>query len=602
MDTINSIVNSILSFAQSNPVVAKYVTTGLRWTFVLLAVWILLMCIISLLSTRATPEVWGYLYVENGTGIPITHWENIIGRSSSADLRIKEKTISKSQALLIRRSEERWMIKDLGSTNGTVVNGRRLVPGRRYLIEPGDEIALGKIRATLASISIEETQNNEELRMMDKEPLAPWAALLGITLFQVLTVVQLIIGMGTDISASALLAILLLGVVMWVYILTGKAMGRKGFEIELIAFFMSTISLAITASSEPSRTVTQLIAIIIGLVMFFCICLFLRNLDRTKKIRPILAGLSVLLLAFNLLFGQNKYGAANWVYIGSFGFQPSELVKIVFVLVGAATLEELFERKNLLLYVLFSFYCLGCLAVMGDFGTALIFFVTFLIVSFLRSGDLSRMILTVVGAGLMGLMVLRFKPYIANRFAIWGHVWDDPANAGYQQVRTMCYSAGGGLLGLGAGNGSLKTVGASNTDLVFGMVTEEWGLIIAVLLILCIITLCLFAVNSIVAGRSTFYTIGACGAATFFLFQTMLNVFGAVDLFPLTGVTFPFVSAGGTSMMASWAILAFFKAADMRKDASIAIKGSKVKLPARVEREEESWEEELPEDVEEVYK
>ena len=207
-----------------------------------------------------------------------------------------------------------------------------------------------------------------------------------------------------------------------VYILTGKAMGRKGFEIELIAFFMSTISLAITASSEPERTFTQFVSVVIGLLMFFVICLFLRDLDRTERIRPIMAVASVLLLAFNLVCGQIKYGAANWVYIGNFGFQPSELVKIVFVLVGAATLEELFQKKNLMQYVLFSFYCLGCLAVMGDFGTALIFFVTFLVVSFLRSGDLSRLILTGVGAGIMGLMILRFMPYIANRFSIWGPV------------------------------------------------------------------------------------------------------------------------------------------------------------------------------------
>jgi cell division protein FtsW (lipid II flippase) len=143
---------------------------------------------------------------------------------------------------------------------------------------------------------------------------------------------------------------------------------------------------------------------------------------------------------------------------------------------------------------------------------------------------------------------------------------------GYQQTRTMSFGAGGGLLGLGAGNGSLKDVGASNTDLVFGFVMEEWGFVIAVLLVLCIATLSFFAVMSIMAGRSTFYTILACGAATMFLVQTMLNVFGAIDLFPLTGVTFPFVSTGGTSLMTSWAMLAYFKAADMRRDASLAVR------------------------------
>ena len=132
------------------------------------------------------------------------------------------------------------------------------------------------------------------------------------------------------------------------------------------------------------------------------------------------------------------------------------------------------------------------------------------------------------------------------------------------------------MLGLGAGNGSLKGVVASNTDLVFGFVMEEWGYIIAVLLVLCIITLSLFAVMNIVAGRSTFYTICACGAATMFMVQTMLNVFGSIDLFPLTGVTFPFVSTGGTSMLASWAMLAYFKASDMRRDASLAVRREEV--------------------------
>ena len=223
------------------------------------------------------------------------------------------------------------------------------------------------------------------------------------------------------------------------------------------------------------------------------------------------------------------------------------------------------------MYAAFSLFCLGCLAIMGDFGTALIFFTTYLVVSFLRSGDLSRMILTGVGAGLMGLMVIRFKPYIASRFDVWGHVWEFADDQGYQQTRTMSFGAGGGLLGLGAGNGSLKYVGASSTDLVFGFVMEEWGFIIAVLLVLCIITLTIFAVMSIMAGRSTFFTICACGAATIFLVQTILNVFGAVDLFPLTGVTFPFVSTGGTSMLTSWAMLAYFKTADMRRASSLAV-------------------------------
>lgn len=569
---INGIFDSILNFSVNNPVIANYMTTVFRWAFVVLAIYILLRCIMSLLSTRTTPEVWAYFYVQDGQSFPITHWENIIGRSNSADLTVPLKTISKTQAMLIRRPNGRWMFKDLNSKNGTVINGIQLDPGKRYLINPGDDIVMGGVHCTLVSMSVEESINIQHMRSLDKEPIAPWKILVAITVFQALTIVQLILGMGKDMNFSSMLAIVLLCGLMWGYTMIFKALGRKGFEMEMIAFFMSTINLAVTASSAPESTMKQFIAIAAGLALMIFMCIYLRDLQRTKQLRPILVGLSVLLLLFNLVLGTVKYGAGNWVTIGGFSVQPSELVKLAFVCIGAATLEELYNRKNILVYALFSLFCLGCLALMGDFGTALIFFVTYLVVSFLRSGDFSKLILTGVGAGILGIMVLRFKPYIAARFATWGHVWDYADSAGFQQTRTMAYSAGGGLLGLGAGNGSLKYVGASNTDLVFGFVTEEWGFIIAVLLVLCLITLSLFAVNSIMAGRSTFFTIGACGAATMFLFQTILNIFGAVDLLPLTGVTFPFVSTGGTSMLSSWAMLAYFKAADMRKDASLAIR------------------------------
>lgn len=544
-----------------------------------LAAYILLISIVSLLTTRATPEIWGYYMVEDGGGYPITHWENVIGRSKSTDIRIPLRTVSNNHALLVRRSEDKWMIKDLGSSSGTKVNGFSLDPDKRYVINPGDLIEMGGTRATITPPSVEETRNNRYMRRLDREPVAPWKILIAITAFQMMTIVQLILSMGTEITASALLSIVILSAVMWAYVMIFNAMGRRGFEMEMIAFFLSTINLAVTASSDPGSVLKELIAILLGLALMIFMCVYMRDITRLRKIKPVLIGLSVIALIINLVFGTAKYGATNWIKIGeSSSIQPSELVKLAFILIGAGTLEELYEKRNTIVYAVFSFFCLACLALMSDFGTALIFFATYLVVSFLRSGDFSRFILTGVGAGAMGLIVLKFKPYIkpyiASRFDAWGHVWEAEFmdDLGYQQTRTMSFGAGGGLLGLGAGNGSLKYVGASNTDLVFGFVMEEWGFVIAVLAVLCIATLSVFAVMHIVAGRSTIYTILACSAATMFLVQTMLNVFGAIDLFPLTGVTFPFVSTGGTSLMTSWAMLAYFKAADMRRNASLAVR------------------------------
>ena len=136
----------------------------------------------------------------------------------------------------------------------------------------------------------------------------------------------------------------------------------------------------------------------------------------------------------------------------------------------------------------------------------------------------------------------------------------------------MSAAASGGLLGMGAGKGWLHRIPAADTDLVFGMLCEEWGLLIAVLAVCAIITLAFFAVRACRVGRSSYYIIAACAAGSLLVFQTCLNVFGSVDLLPLTGVTFPFVSNGGSAMMSAWGLLAFLKATDTRENASFAIR------------------------------
>ena len=129
-------------------------------------------------------------------------------------------------------------------------------------------------------------------------------------------------------------------------------------------------------------------------------------------------------------------------------------------------------------------FSFGCLALMRDLGTATIFFVTFLIISFLRSGDLTKIIVIAGVAAVAGIVALRFKKYAMARIEVWGHVWDPEfINAtGFQMTRSMTASASGGFVGLGAGEGWLRKQFASETDLVFALVTEEWGLIIAILM------------------------------------------------------------------------------------------------------------------------
>ena len=161
-------------------------------------------------------------------------------------------------------------------------------------------------------------------------------------------------------------------------------------------------------------------------------------------------------------------------------------------------------------------------------------------------------------------MILQFKPYIADRFAVWGHAWEYLNDTGYQQARVMSYAASGGLFGVGVGQGSLQYVFASTSDLIFGMLCEETGLLFAIIIAAVIAGLAFYARAISATSRSTLYSIAACSVGGMFVFQSCLNIFGATDLLPLTGVTLPFVSMGGSSMMACWGLLSFIKAADER--------------------------------------
>ena len=209
---------------------------------------------------------------------------------------------------------------------------------------------------------------------------------------------------------------------------------------------------------------------------------------------------------------------------------------------------------------------------MNDFGTALIFFCAFLIIAYLRSGSVGTIALACTSLGFAGVVALKIAPHALQRFSAWRHVWEYPLTSGYQQTRSLMCIASGGLFGLGAGQGWMKNMFAADSDVVFATIAEEWGLLVAMLPVLCILVMAVFVMRAAAMGRSSFYTIGACTAAGIMMIQAILNVLGTVDILPLTGVTFPFLSNGGSSMIAAWGLLAFIKAADTRQNASFAVR------------------------------
>lgn len=548
-------------FSQFEPV------PWLCYLFPVLALGILIRCAVSLLTFRPEPEVWAWLTTPDGAHIPVTHWESLIGRGAGCDVQLGYPTVSRTHAVLTRYDDGSWTISDAHSKSGVFVNGRQTaLSALRF----GDVITMGGVNFTLIPLTKEQERIQAGTRTRAGHAVHQMPTLLLLTLFQLLTAIQLILG-GCDPALELTAFGGLIGL-EWALYLALRAFRRTGFEAETLAFFLCTMGLAVVSSSAPESLIKELLAIVAGVCVFLVVCWSLRDLERAKTVRYLAAVAGIGLLAFNLLFGVEKFGARNWIQLGGVSFQPSEFVKVCFIYVGASTLSRLMAKRNIVLFIAYSAVICACLALMKDFGTAIIFFVAFLVIAFLRSGNFATIALAIAATGFAGVLVLRFLPYARNRFEVWGHVWDYALTTGYSQTRSMMCIASGGLFGLGPGKGWLKYVAASDTDLVFAFVSEEWGLIMAVLMVACIVILACFVVRSAPAGRSCFYTIGACAAVTVMVTQTILNVFGMADFLPLTGVTFPFVSNGGSSMVCVWGLLAFIKAADTRQNASVAIR------------------------------
>lgn len=177
----------------------------------------------------------------------------------------------------------------------------------------------------------------------------------------------------------------------------------------------------------------------------------------------------------------------------------------------------------------------------------------------MRSGSV-RTIALICSAAVFGVfLILRFRPYVARGLPRGGMCGNSQTRRAINRRALLTYTASGGFFGVGLGNGYLKSVFASTSDLVFGMVCEELGLILGLTIVLAIALLVFYARSDVTRSRSTFYSISACAAAGMMLFQTCLNVFGATDVLPLTGVTLPFVSQGGSSMVAVWGLVGLYQ-------------------------------------------
>lgn len=323
--------------------------------------------------------------------------------------------------------------------------------------------------------------------------------------------------------------------------------------ILILALLLVSIGLIaledICKSEETPRS--QAIYAAVGLGAMFLGTGLIRGFSGWKRAMPWLMALCALALISPWALGRWYQGARNWVYIGPISGQPSEFMKPVFIVILAACFCNRPRFARCLPGIAFAAACCGILLSERDLGALLIYFLTTVLMYYAAS---SNAFLSLAGLGMgAGAAVIAYNafPYVQDRVAIWKNPWSDPLDAGYQIVRALAAIGSGGLFGTGLGLGMPRSVPLYHSDFIFTSITEEFGLIFSLCLMAVYVLIIMRGLIVAMNARTSFHSLTAFGIVTIIGLQALLIIGGNTKLLPLTGVTLPLVSYGGSSLVST---------------------------------------------------
>ena len=316
-----------------------------------------------------------------------------------------------------------------------------------------------------------------------------------------------------------------------------------------IANFLCALGVLVLYSTDrgagTSRGIQQAMYYGVGIVaMLACILVvrYIRNWHFLIKVVMLAAGL---LIALPLAIGTEQNGATNWIRIGGTSLQPSEVVKIAFLLV----LSWFMSRRRFWPWLLFALFCLLVLMLQKDLGTALIYYMTGLCLFYASTGNLPLTGLGLLGGCGAAVAGYQMFAHVKKRVAIWRNPWMYSDTSGYQIVQALMAIASGGLFGLGLGLGSPRVIPVYFTDCIFAVICEQFGVLFGALVLMMYVILILRGAFIALSARHGFHALLAMGATVMLGIQTFVIIGGVLKLIPLTGATMPFVSYGGSNFI-----------------------------------------------------
>ena len=338
-----------------------------------------------------------------------------------------------------------------------------------------------------------------------------------------------------------------------------------------IVFVLAGIGITFVTRLAPNEASSQVIWLFLSVVAMIATLFFVRNLDDLAHYKYTLGVIGVALLLLPMLIGTEIYGSKLWIIIGPFSFQPGELAKILIVLFLAFYLASNREALSTsavrfgpfslsrfrMLLPLFIMWGISLLLVVfeRDLGSALLFFVFFVIMLFVATGRVSYVIISLGLLAVGFVFCYHFFGHVQTRVDIWLNPWKDPSGSGYQIVQSLYSIADGGLTGTGIGKGMPTLIPVVESDFIFSAISEEIGLLGSTAVLILFMLFCVRGFATAARAKSDSSAFAAVGLTSVIGFQAFLIVGGVTKLLPLTGVTLPFMSQGGSSLLSSFIIV-----------------------------------------------
>lgn len=394
-------------------------------------------------------------------------------------------------------------------------------------------------------------------------------------IFEFLAIFLLLIYQGempelrTILNALALLIIVYLSNFILIKVSSGD---NYIFQIATMLVSIGTIMIY---RMDPAIGTKQLVWLAVGIVCFYITYFLLKNIKIWDKLMYLYIAISYLLFASTFILGERKFGAINWIEIKGISIQPGEIIKILLIFIIAAFYANYEKSKNkkqssyILLAIMYSFIAL--LFLQKDLGMALMFYAIFISLQYIYEEN-RKLILFNIGlftfSGILGFFLFS---HVRIRVQTWLDPWKYIENKGYQITQSLFAIAEGGFFGKGLGLGYPHFVPLPYNDFIFSAIIEEMGIFTGIGIIMLFLILFYRGFKIAINQKDKFYKILALGISVLFAVQAFIIIGGVIKLIPLTGITLPFVSYGGSSLVTSFIALGILQVASEDLESKVRI-------------------------------